>query len=153
MKRYFRKLLVVLFPMTVLMLNSCGWIEFETSDNGDLDGYWHLVSVDTLSTGGTLDVSEKRTFWSIQATLLQVYSLDINGGQRYISRFTYEDNRIKLEGMRTHNRADGDPVVEDVSVLTQYGIHELSESFVVESLSSSRMTLRSEGYRLWYKKM
>lgn len=43
-----------------LLLTSC---DIETSDNGDLDGYWHLVRVDTLATGVSSDLSETRVFW------------------------------------------------------------------------------------------
>lgn len=35
----------------MLTLSSC---EVETSQNGDLDGFWHLEQVDTLATGGDL---------------------------------------------------------------------------------------------------
>ena len=41
------------------LLNSC---EVDSSDNGDLDGFWHLESVDTLATGGRCDYSNQRVF-------------------------------------------------------------------------------------------
>lgn len=41
-----RKLLYIFFVL--LMFAAC---DIHTSDNGDLDGYWQLRSVDTLSTG------------------------------------------------------------------------------------------------------
>ena len=37
-----------------MLLTACG-IDFEGSDNGKLDGFWHLEKVDTLATGGVTD--------------------------------------------------------------------------------------------------
>ena len=51
------------------LLNSC---EVDSSDNGDLDGFWHLESVDTLATGGRCDYSNQRVFWGVQHKLLTV---------------------------------------------------------------------------------
>ena len=49
------------FFITLLpLLTSC---ELETSDNGDFDGFWHLVSVDTLANAQHQDLSQKRIFW------------------------------------------------------------------------------------------
>ena len=41
-----RKLLYIF--IVLMMFAAC---DIHTSDNGDLDGYWQLRSVDTLSTG------------------------------------------------------------------------------------------------------
>ena len=41
---------ILFFAVLVFTLSSC---EIETSQNGDLDGFWHLEQVDTLATGGT----------------------------------------------------------------------------------------------------
>lgn len=40
---------VLSLAVMMLTLSSC---EVETSQNGDLDGFWHLEQVDTLATGG-----------------------------------------------------------------------------------------------------
>ena len=41
-------LYIAMVPMLSLTLGGCS---IEMSDNGELDGYWHLERVDTLSTG------------------------------------------------------------------------------------------------------
>ncbi len=51
---------------TTLLLASCN---VETSDNGPLDGFWHLERVDTLATGGTTDYSSGYVFWGVQKDL------------------------------------------------------------------------------------
>ena len=42
---------VLSLAVMMLTLSSC---EVETSQNGDLDGFWHLEEVGTLATGGGL---------------------------------------------------------------------------------------------------
>ena len=47
----------------VTTLASC---TLEASDNGKLDGFWHLVSIDTLANERVGDLSESRVFWGIE---------------------------------------------------------------------------------------
>ena len=58
---------------TALTLASC---ELETSDNGKFDGFWHLERVDTLATGGSLNLQQKRIFWGVQAKLISARDID-----------------------------------------------------------------------------
>ncbi len=60
---------ILFFAVMVFSLSSC---EIETSQNGDLDGFWHLEQVDTLATGGTCSFADKRIFWGCQYKLIQV---------------------------------------------------------------------------------
>ena len=60
---------VLSLAVMMLTLSSC---EVETSQNGDLDGFWHLEQVDTLATGGTCNFADKRVFWGCQYKLIQV---------------------------------------------------------------------------------
>ena len=52
-----------------MMIIAC---DIHRSDNGDLDGFWQLKSVDTLSTGGTCHMRDSMRFWTFQATLFTV---------------------------------------------------------------------------------
>ena len=45
------------FSMMALVMTGC---EIHTSNNGDLDGFWQLRSIDTLSTGASADAGERR---------------------------------------------------------------------------------------------
>ena len=55
------------------VLTSC---DIETSGNGKLDGYWHMTAVDTIATGGTADLSQKRLFWGVQHKLINLSDRD-----------------------------------------------------------------------------
>ena len=64
--------------LAAVLVCSC---EIEMSGNGRLDGMWHLVSVDTLSTSGVRDMSEERIYWSFQNRLLELD--DKSGGKTF----------------------------------------------------------------------
>ena len=56
-----RKIIYILALCTFLV--SC---ELETSGNKELDGYWQMNQVDTLSTGGVADTREALIYWGVQ---------------------------------------------------------------------------------------
>ena len=126
--------------------------DLETSDNGDLDGYWHLTCVDTLSTGGTCDLSDRRIFWGVQVNLLNVadYDKSIKG---YFLRFKYEGSTLRLFDPYEDQDKEGDFQVEDPTVLSHFGINALDETFKIENISGSRMTLSTDELRLRFRKM
>lgn len=140
---------VIIAVLAVSCLASC---DLETSDNGDLDGFWHLVRVDTLTTGGVCDMSEKRVFWSVQAKLLNVTDYD-KSSRGYVFHFENSGSSLRVFEPYEDNRAEGDIKVEDPSVLSPFGINALEETFTIEGLSGSRMTLATEELRLSFKKM
>ena len=53
----------ILYITGCLLLTSCG-IEF--SDNGKLDGFWQLMSADTLTNQHTLDLKTSGRTWAFQ---------------------------------------------------------------------------------------
>ena len=56
-------LIAAIIGALLMSLTSC---EIETSDNGKLDGFWHLERVDTLATGKSVDYTNKLVFWGVQ---------------------------------------------------------------------------------------
>ncbi len=132
------------------LLGSC---DLETSDNGDLDGYWHLERVDTLATGGTFDCSGQRLFWGIELRLINVSDKD-RDGLGYYFRFEQTGDSLFLGKAYKNNwhqdngEDGGDIPVDDVEPLRHYGVNRLEEHFAKEALSGSKMVLRSKELRL-----
>ena len=62
----------IMFLVAVFMSSCLMSCDLETSDNGKLDGFWHLERIDTLATGRALDMSGEKVFWSFQVNLLQL---------------------------------------------------------------------------------
>ena len=86
-----RKLLYI-FTM-LLMLAAC---DIHTSNNGDLDGYWQLRSVDTLSSGMSCDMRDSMLFWSFQGNLLHVRDNKEEKLDKVFMRFTLSDKVMTL---------------------------------------------------------
>lgn len=135
--------------LTFMGFVSCGDL-IETSDNGKLDGMWHLTRIDTLETGSGVDMAKDRKYLSVQGSILQVH--DADRGEKYMFRFSHTESRLELSDARSNDRTEGDPKVTNVSVLAPYGINRLSETFKVEKLTGSRLVLVSSTLRLIYRK-
>lgn len=150
-KRLFNTILATIALTT---LASC---EIETSDNGDFDGFWHLERVDTLATGGTLDLSKKRVFWGVQYKLISVYDIDKEGTFGYYLRFKQTSDQIVTHTPYKNNwhqdvENGGDHPIDDPTQLAPYGINDLEEEFVKEKLDGGQMVLRSKTLRLKFKR-
>lgn len=143
----------ILFPLilfvAVLPFVSC---ELETSDNGDLDGFWHLVRIDTLATQGTCDMKQERIFWSFQKDLLKVDD-KTGGNSSILLRFNRSGGNLTLSDPYIYDREAGDIKLDDVEPLRPFGINAITETFSVEGLSGSHMTIASPVLRLSFKKM
>ena len=150
-KRISQYLIFSISAFLVFSFTSC---ELETSGNGDLDGFWHLVQVDTLQTGGVNDTSKDLFFWSFQVNLLELsdrsYQIPI-----FMARFNHDNGQLKVTQPCLYNRDEGNEMVteENVKDISPYGLNALEETFRVEELSGSRMTLSNGTLRLYFKKM
>ena len=144
----------LIFSISAFLIFSFTSCELETSNNGDLDGFWHMVQVDTLQTGGVKDASEDLIFWSFQLNLLELsdhsYSNPI-----YMARFNHDSGQLKVTKPCLYDRYEGNKMVteENLEVISPYGLNALEETFRVEELSGSRMTLSNGTLRLYFKKM
>lgn len=131
-----------------LFLSACD--DFYTSDNGRLDGFWQLTSIDSLN-GKTADMRERLVFWGVQTDLLEMR--DLTG--EHISvffRYKFTGSELILSSPVANNRRVSDSLVTDVNTISYYGLSQLNETLQVEHLSSSRMTLLSERMRLYFRK-
>ena len=53
-----RKWFIIQGFLSLIFLYGC---ELETTDNGDLDGYWHLEQVDSLAGQRSIDYGQSRS--------------------------------------------------------------------------------------------
>lgn len=140
-------LLPLVFAALLPLLGGC---EVRVSNNGDLDGFWHMEKVDTIATGGTLDLSQERRFWAFQVNLMTVSNLQM--GSTYVMYFDHSGGTLRAYNMHYNNRTEGDPPLEEVTEVNQFGLNALDETFQVESLSGSRMVLATDRLRLHFRK-
>jgi hypothetical protein len=140
-----RKLLFA-FGFISALLAGC---DVESSDNGDMDGFWVLERVDSLSNNAICDYSDHHISWSFQYKLLQLS----NGYDKtIICQFEKGNDRLSLKDPCIFDRTWGDTPVTDVEVLKPYGINSINENFKVKNLNSGDMILESSVLRLYLKK-
>lgn len=134
-----------------VMLVSC---ELETSGNKELDGYWQMSQVDTLSTGGVADTREALVYWGVQGKLLQIRFSE-NGkflGEGLLFRFNRDDDMLTLSSPILHHLYETDEPISDVELLKPFGIFNLEEVFSIEELNDDVMVLASDTLRLHFRR-
>lgn len=134
---------------TLLLLIACDW---ESSDNGNLDGFWQMTDVDTLATGEHENVKEKALTWSFQGRIMEVRQATHKGTPIYIFKFSHEGDILKTYNPYLNDRDKEDPIVEDVKDIEPFGFTALSQQFNVLKLTSSRLILQSPTLRLTFRK-
>lgn len=140
----------LLLAACLVMAVSCGDL-FETSGNGDLDGYWQLSQVDTLQNGASADMTGSKVFWAVQGKFLDIIDTH-RGNYGYMFRFQHTADSLLLSDARVNQRELFDSLLTDVSPLRPLGVNNLAEHFLVEQLTGSRMVLRGKVLRLHFRK-
>lgn len=144
------KRIVYILTLSV-MLVSC---ELETSGNKELDGYWQMSQVDTLSTGGVADTREALVYWGVQGKLLQIRFSE-NGkflGEGLLFRFNRDNDMLTLSSPILHHLYETDEPISDVELLKPFGIFNLEEVFSIEELNDDVMVLASDTLRLHFRR-
>ena len=143
---------------TPFLLASCN---VETSDNGPLDGFWHLERIDTLATGGTTDYSSGYVFWGVQKDLIYIKDSSNSSVGAYYLRFNQTNDSLHItkiyldhghEDNPNHEQGGDIPVEAIDRNLRFLGLNTLSEHFKKEAINGNRMILSTEKLRLKFKK-
>lgn len=148
-------LVVLAIILSMVSLSSC---TLESSGNGDLDGFWHLESLDSLKSGKTVDVSNQKIFWCVEHKLIAARKGNKEIESCYF-RFEQTSDSLKItqvfidHGHQDNGEDGGDiPLGEVTDYLRLYGVNEIPEGFLKEALSGSKMILRSKTVRLKFRK-
>ena len=140
------------FALLALLMSAC--VEFHTSENGKLDGFWQLTQVDTLENGISEDMTQRMIFWSVQSKLLLMQDRhDMTHAYLGIYfHFEHEGDKLCVYDPTIDNRLISDSVVTEVRMLSFYGVYHLREEFRVLRLESTKMTLENERLRMHFRK-
>ncbi len=139
------------FMMYMLLLVAVTACELEKSDNGKLDGFWQLKTVDTLATAGGCDMRYSGITWAFQGKILELRSA-VNVERDYMMRFDHHGDTLTVSSPFVIARDSGDIHIDNPALLKPFGIHSTEVHFHILSLSSSAMTLESELLRLSFRK-
>lgn len=138
----------------ISLMTAC---HMESSENGHLDGFWHLVRVDTLSTDtlsivGTSDLSQDYFFWAFQFQLLSVRNTQ-KSPEEYFLRFQRQGDELVLSDPFQYVLQGKDAPVENIDLLRPFGINDQEERFRIVHLSSRRMMLQNKFLVLTMQKL
>ena len=138
----------------ISLMTAC---HMESSDNGHLDGFWHLVrvdtlSIDTLSIVGTSDLHQDYFFWAFQFQLLSVRNTQ-KSPEEYFLRFQRQGDELVLSDPFQYVLQGKDAPVENIDLLRPFGINDQEERFRIVHLSSRRMTLQNKFLVLTMQKL
>ena len=133
----------------ISLMTAC---HMESSENGHLDGFWHLVRVDTLTTGGTSDLHQDYFFWAFQFQLLSVRNTQ-KSPEEYFLRFQRQGDELVLSDPFQYVLQGKDAPVENIDLLRPFGINDQEERFRIVHLSSRRMTLQNNFLVLTMQKL
>ena len=144
MKKY------ILMLLAVGLMASC---DFETSNNGNLDGFWQLSQMDSVQVAGgcSVDMKASGVFWSVQHKMLEARNVNIDKSG-VIFRFEHTGEKLILSSPVANVRNIGDSIVTDVETVKPYGLTQLSDTFVVEQLDDTDMRLRNKTLRLHFRR-
>ena len=138
------------FAAAVTGMTSCDGLEM--SQNGKLEGYWHIVEFDTLATGGVCDMSQGTLFLGVQMRLMSFYDSSSKVANLF-SHFEKSDSTLRFYDFFRDDRAAGDHRETDISATRLYGINDLNETFYIEHLSSNSLILKGSTLRIKLRKL
>ena len=144
-----KKLAYLIFiAACIIGMQAC---DFEMSSHGNLYGYWHLCSIDTIGAASQ-DMTQKKAFWAVQANVIEVTDRDYIYPQ-VVFNFKQVGDSLMMSKPLIKDRYSQDPPVEDVNQLSFYGIDKLEPDFLIEKLTASKMTISNSRVRLNFKKL
>ena len=125
----------------------------ESSDNGDLDGFWQMTEkMDGFcGTMGGADMRQSGLTWAFQGHILELR--DVTDHQKDIMMsFEHKGGELRVYNPYFVERDSGDIKITDATPLIPYGISQPDDTFQVVELSSSEMVLSSTNCSLRFRK-
>lgn len=119
----------------------------QAPDNGNLDGLWHLRTVENLADGTLRDVKEERVYYAIQLRLVSLRRAD-----RYnslIGRSDHNDGSLILHSFVILDKEDQQATETD---LKHYYLEGTTSKFEIVELNKKTMILRSDTQELCFRK-
>ncbi|MBP3774123.1 MAG: lipocalin-like domain-containing protein [Bacteroidaceae bacterium] len=138
---------VMALAAALVWLGSC---TLEHSDNGKLDGFWFLNSIDTMATGGRKQMDASQVTWGFQHRLLEVRTGE---GDAFYFRFAQSTDSLILSHPVQYAGQGVETVLESAGLLQPWGVNRLEEHFSFVKLSGSKMVLQSTELRLNFTKL
>ena len=134
--------------VALLLMAACDKVPI----NGDLDGMWQLMSIETPE--GKVDAKPRRVYMSVQLHLTQWNNLLAN--RTFFARFTHRGDSIRFYDFvksSGHNSliTPADVATEN-GLLNEWGIHSVDASYHIDRLTDSSLILHDNDTILTFRK-
>jgi hypothetical protein len=131
----------------VALVSSCD----KAPNDGDLDGYWQLMTVQEDAQSPALDVQSERLYVGFRRGLAHYYS-DYNSNNINV----YASYQHTGDSLFVYNFADGgndtNPFYTTTDSLKKFYIDNLYERYAIEQLNGDRLWLGRGEKRLLFRK-
>ncbi len=124
-------------------------------ENGDLDGQWQMTSIKHLDHDAPSAALNGKVYWSFQLKLLSIYTpKDLhNQGTNYtFCRFQVKGDSLHITKSYVHSMNTDIEMEDGVTCLDVVGLYNNRESYAIQTLTDSRMVLRSDYHELEFRK-
>lgn len=144
-----KKIFHILAVCTLAALGSCG--DFDI--NGDLDGMWHLRTVEDLTKNEITSVKEQCVYYSVQQNLITVKRLYRSDSpviyDTHIGRFIHTKDSLILHNFRIFQNEGIEATPQS---LAPFYLDGTTSRYSIKKLDSDEMVLRSDLRELFFKK-
>ena len=162
MRPLHHKIYTILILLAMSLSTGCD----KMPDNGQLDGMWQLMSIETAD-GHILDVKEQQHYWSFRLRLVQFTASRAIDTDKFYAHFSREGGNIVLKDFCQEARYEKDTddnvwvSSEEAELLHPWGVYgqtdeddsqKIKATYRVEALSDTRLVLKSDQARLTLRK-
>ena len=142
-----------IFPILLGLSLSLTWACGDYDINGDLDGMWHLRTVEDLKADTIASVKEQCIFYSVQQNLITVNRLYGKDSpviyEKHIGRFIHTQDSLILHDFRIFQN---EGIVATATSLAPFYLDGTTSRYAVKELNADQMILSSDKRELTFKK-
>lgn len=116
--------------------------------NGNLDGYWQLMTVETKADSIKTDCN--RMYMGIQLHMIELKDLGGNGYKSFFGEFSYDEdqNIVVIKNLKGKSSTADNGQLANIKDLNPYGINAQETVFKVVKADGKTLILESDYARL-----
>ena len=141
----------IIYTALCIMMTGCDY-----SDNGDLDGMWYVIQIDSICSSNSIEMRETGISWSFQAKLMQIGNHQSNSywNNPIMCGFSVKGNQLEVYNPFIYDRMKGDKEItaDSIHLIKPFGINSIPDNFMIEKLSSRKLQINDDIIRIIFEK-
>lgn len=126
--------------------------DIESAGTGGIYANWQLQSVDTLTTGGSCDMSKSRIYWAFESDVMQIRRQTSYDGIKLLFSYKHAGDSLLVTNPLYAPQKDSLSAVEEKSALAPFGFTDLKETFHITKLTGSHLVIENNAYSMTFRK-